>query len=151
MGLTPAPRREETNQRGEGNAIRDPLVVPAPCDVIRNRTPTPPVPTTARLRTLLHGSRHSEVSKGLAVLRDVVRLVPGHLGARLLMARAFYSTDQADLAHQALQVRRRFAREQETSTRAPLLHLKLLQENAGQDFVPLSSCGSTANCCLHQL
>lgn len=46
-----------------------------------------------------------EVSKGLAVLRDVVRLVPGHLGARLLMARAFYSTGQADLAHQALQVR----------------------------------------------
>lgn len=48
-----------------------------------------------------------EVSKGLAVLRDVVRLVPGHLGARLLMARAFYSTGQADLAHQALQVGRR--------------------------------------------
>lgn len=46
-----------------------------------------------------------KVSKGLAVLREVVGLVPGHLGARLLMARAFYSTGQADLAHQALQVR----------------------------------------------
>lgn len=52
--------------------------------------------------------RFFEVSKGLAVLRDVVRLVPGHLGARLLMARAFYSTGQADLAHQALQVGRCF-------------------------------------------
>lgn len=40
------------------------------------------------------------------MLRDVVRLVPGHLGARLLMARAFYSTGQADMAHQALQVRK---------------------------------------------
>lgn len=44
------------------------------------------------------------VSKGLAVLRGVVDLVPGHLGARLSMARAFHSTGQADLAHQALQV-----------------------------------------------
>ncbi|CAM9202117.1 unnamed protein product [Laminaria digitata] len=45
----------------------------------------------------------SPVSKGLAVLRGVVDLVPGHLGARLSMARAFHSTGQADLAHQALQ------------------------------------------------
>lgn len=48
--------------------------------------------------------RHCEVSKGLALLREVVGLVPGHLGARLLMARASYSTGQADLAHQTLQV-----------------------------------------------
>ncbi|CAN0392522.1 unnamed protein product, partial [Pylaiella littoralis] len=45
----------------------------------------------------------SPVSKGLAVLRKVVGVVPGHLGARLLMARAFYSTGQEDLAHQTLQ------------------------------------------------
>lgn len=38
------------------------------------------------------------------MLRGVVDLVPGHLGARLSMARAFYSTGQAELAHQALQV-----------------------------------------------
>lgn len=44
------------------------------------------------------------MSKGLAVLRRVVDLVPGHLGARLSMARAFYSTGQANLANQALQV-----------------------------------------------
>lgn len=48
-----------------------------------------------------------KVSKGLAVLRKVVGVVPGHLGARLLMARAFYSTGQEDLAHQTLQVRGR--------------------------------------------
>ena len=48
--------------------------------------------------------RLAAVSKGLAVLRGVVDVVPGHLGARLSMARAFYSTGQADLAHQALQV-----------------------------------------------
>ncbi|CAM9895733.1 unnamed protein product, partial [Ectocarpus sp. 12 AP-2014] len=47
--------------------------------------------------------RSTPVSKGLALLREVVSLVPGHLGARLLMARASYSTGQADLAHQTLQ------------------------------------------------
>lgn len=45
------------------------------------------------------------VSKGLALLRAVVDLVPGHLNARLSMARAFYSTGQAGLAHQTLQAR----------------------------------------------
>lgn len=48
----------------------------------------------------------TSVSKGLAVLREVVLLVPGHLGARLSMARAFYCTGQADSAHQTLQARK---------------------------------------------
>ena len=38
------------------------------------------------------------------MMRDVVRLVPGHTAARLAMARAFYSIGQSDLAHQTLQV-----------------------------------------------
>ncbi|CAM9524427.1 unnamed protein product, partial [Choristocarpus tenellus] len=45
----------------------------------------------------------SPVEKGLAMLQKVVRLVPGHLDARLSMARAYFATNQTDLAHQTLQ------------------------------------------------
>lgn len=61
---------------------------------------------------------NEKVSKGLAVLREVVGLVPGHMSARLLIARAFYSTGQEDLAHEALQVRVRT-----THANLPKIHL----------------------------
>lgn len=62
------------------------------------------IPRLLRCVNLFRRNYQRAVSKGLAVLRSVVDLVPGHLGARLSMARAFYSTGQAELAHQALQV-----------------------------------------------
>lgn len=64
--------------------------------------------TRSSMSRFVYGKRDPgrAVSKGLGILQEVVNLVPGHLGARLSMARAFYSTGQADLAHQTLRVRR---------------------------------------------
>ncbi|CAM9140679.1 unnamed protein product [Discosporangium mesarthrocarpum] len=45
----------------------------------------------------------SPLDKGLDLLQRVVQLVPGHLDARLTMARAYFSTGQTDLAHHTLQ------------------------------------------------